>query len=281
MNHLSFVPAFTLQWCEVNAQNACNQDQITVKSNGKYRCLECRECPEGFQPSVRCGSTVNYRTSVHCVQCDLGRTYSNSNGTFQCRKCNVCPEGKAVKKNCTLVANTECDNKCINGYYLVPFVSSCLLCEECCGDEYDEKATDCASGKNKCKMRYTSKPCKKKERGTEATNGKKPTSTVLLHDSTTSQTTTEELKETTTTVRPTTQGDGVTPFSGDKMEHKEKDNKNLLYIVCSLIAALILLAVWAVFVEIRRRRESIDRVPDIEESSQSLATETNSGWLVS
>lgn len=278
-NVFQVIVGLALLWCKVNAQNACNQDQITWKSKGNYRCLECRECPEGFQPSVRCGSTVKYRTSVRCVQCDLGRTYSNSNGTFQCRKCKVCPEGKAVKKNCTLVANTVCDNKCINGYYLEPIVSTCLRCAECCGDEYDEKATDCASGENKCKIRYTSKPCKKKERGTEATNGKKSPSTVLFHDGTTSQTTTEELKETTTTVRPTTQGDGVTPFSGDKMEHKEKDNKNLLYIVWSLIAALILLAVLAVFVEIRRRRESIDRIPDIEESSQSLATETNSGFL--
>jgi len=278
------IVGLALLWCKVNAQNACNQDQITWKSKVKYRCLECRECPEEFRPSVHCGSTVKYGTPVHCVQCDLGRTYWDSNGTSQCHKCKDClTEGKAVKKNCTLVANTECDNRCINGYYLEPIVSTCLRCAECCGDEYDEKATDCASGENKCKIRFTSKPCKKKESGTEATNGKKAPSTVLLHDGTTSQTTTEKVKETTTTVRPTTQGDVVTPSSGDTMEHKEKDNKNLLYIVYSLIAALIaaliLLAVLKVFVEIRRRRESIDRVPDIEESTQSQATETNSGFL--
>lgn len=278
-NVFQVIVGLALLWCKVNAQNPCNQDQITWKSKVKYRCLECRDCPEGFQPSVHCGSTVKYGTPVHCVQCDLGRTYSDSNGKFPCHKCKDCPEGKAVKKNCTLVANTECDNKCINGYYLEPLISTCFRCAECCGDEHDEKATDCASGKNKCKMRYTSQPCKKKERGTDATNGKKPTSTVLFHDGTTSQTTTEELKETTTTVRPTTQGDGVTQLPSDKIEPKEKDNQNLLYIFCSLIAAMILLAVLAVFFVIIRRRESIDRVPVIEESTQSQATETNSGFL--
>ena len=117
------------------------------------------------------------------------------------------------------------------------------------------------------------------ESGTEATNGKKPPSTVLLHDSTTSQTTTEELME-TTTVQPTTQGDVVTQLSTDKkiaVGHKGKDNEHLLYIVCPLIAAMMLLAVLAVFIVIKQRRESIDRVPDIEESTQSIATETNSG----
>lgn len=278
VNYLFRIPAFTLQARKTNAQNACNQDQITWKSKVKYRCLECRHCPEGTEPSVPCGSTVEYGTPVQCVQCPLG-TYSNRNGTVQCKPCKVCSEGIAVKKNCTLFANTECDDKCIKGYYLVPLIHECFRCTKCCGDEHDEKAMECASGENKCKIRFTSKPCKKMESGTEATNGKKPPSTVLLHDSTTSQTTTEELME-TTTVQPTTQGDVVTQLSTDKkiaVGHKGKDNEHLLYIVCFLIAAMMLLAVLAVFIVIKQRRESIDRVPDIEESTQSIATETNSG----
>ena len=261
--------------CEVNA---CKPDQIVWKSNTRYKCLECRECPEGTQPSVPCGSSVKYGTPVHCVQCDLGRTYSKSHGKSQCRSCTVCSEGKAVKKNCTLSANTECGDGCIEGYYYERPIFKCFRCAKCCGDEHDENATDCASGENKCKIRSTAKPCKKKENSTVATNGKKPPSTVMVHDGTTSQTTTEELEE---TIRSTPKRGGLQQLSDDKIkvERKEKDNEKLLHFaVYSPIAAMMPLAVFAVFRFVtRQRREPIDRATDIEKSTQSQATETDSG----
>ena len=278
--------------CEVNA---CKGDQIVWKSDTRYKCLECPECPAGFQPSVPCGSSVKYGTPVHCVPCKPG-TYSNSYGNSQCPSCTVCSEGRAIKKNCTLFANTVCDDKCIVGYYHVPLVSECLRCAECCGDNHDENATDCLSGEKKCKIRPPGKPCERKESRTDATTtngnklssttsqpakqeptttirpttqehgrtvattGKKPPTTVMVPDRITSQTTTEKLEERN---RPTAQG----------------DNKKLLYFaVSSPIAAIMLLALFAVFrFVIRRRREPIDRAADIEESTQSQAPETNSG----
>ena len=297
--------------CEVNA---CKRDQVVWKSDTRYNCLECPACPDGSQPSVPCGSLVEYEPSVHCVQCALGRTYSNSYGKSQCHRCTVCSEGRAIKKNCTLFANTVCDDKCIVGYYHEPFVFECFRCAECCGDEHDENATDCLSGEKKCKIRPTGKPCKRKENRTDATTtndnklssttsqpakqeptttirpttqehgrtvattGKKPPTTVMVHGGITPRTTTEKLKE---TIRSTAQGDRHQPLSDDKIEvePREKDNKKLLYFaVSSAIAAIMLLALFAVFrFVIRRRREPMDRAADIEESTQSQATETNSG----
>ena len=251
------------------------------KKDTRYKCLECPECPAGSQPSVLCGSSVKYGTPVHCVPCDPG-TYSNSYGKSRCPSCTLCSEGRAIKKNCTLVANTVCDDKCIVGYYHEPLISKCLRCAECCGDEHDENAGDCASSENKCKLRSTGQPCKKKESSTEATNGKKVPSTVLVHDGTTPQEL-EEIK----TIQPTSQGDGRRPLFDDEItvEHREKDNEILLYVVYSLIAAMIvMLAVFAIFFVTRQRREPRDRAAynkaETGESTSSQATKTNSGELV-
>ena len=164
--HIYFIPVFTLQVFEVNGENTCKPDQILWKSDTKYKCLECPECPKGSQPSVPCGSSVKYKTPVHCVPCDLGRTYSNSYGKSQCQSCTVCSKGRGIKKNCTSFANTECDDKCIVGYYYEPFIFRCFRCAECCGDEHDENATDCASGEKKCKIRSAGKPCNRKDTST-------------------------------------------------------------------------------------------------------------------
>lgn len=117
--------------------------------------MDCPDCPEGSQPSVACGSSVKYGTPVHCVSCELGKTYSDKYDKAQCKACTICSKGKAVKKNCTLSTNTKCDNKCGHGFYTVPLISSCLLCTQCCDDEKDEFATECMNNKNKCKVRHT------------------------------------------------------------------------------------------------------------------------------
>ena len=301
----------------------CKPTQIVWKKDTRYKCLECPECPAGSQPSVPCGSSVKYGTPVHCVPCDPGRTYSNSYGDSQCQSCTVCSEGRAIKKNCTLFANTVCDDKCIVGYYHVPLVSECLRCAECCGDEHDENATDCLSGEKKCKIRSTGKPCKRKESRTDATTtndnklssttsqpakqeptttirpttqehgrtvattGKKPPTTVMVHDDITSQTTAEKLEE---AIRSTAQGDGSSPRSPSfddeiTMGRREKDNETLLYVVYSLIATMIvMLAVFAILFVTRQRREPRDRAAcnkaETGESTSSQATKTNSGELV-
>ena len=121
------------------------------------KCFDCPDCPQGTEPSIPCGTSVNDRPEIHCVLCKLGKTYSDKDDTSQCKACTICSKGKAVKNNCTLSANTECDNKCGPGFYTVPLISGCFPCSQCCGDGKDEFAAECANNKKKCKVRYT--PC--------------------------------------------------------------------------------------------------------------------------
>ena len=270
------IPAFTLQAYEVNAEKSCKPDQIVWKSNTRYKCLECPDCPGGSQPSVSCGSSVEYGTPVHCVKCDLGRTYSNIYGKFQCQACTVCSEGRAIKKNCTLFANTECDDKCIDGYYHEPFIFKCFRCAECCGDEHDENATDCAGGEKKCKIRSTGKPCKRKESSTGATT---------TNDNKLSSTTSQPIKqEPTTTIPTTTPEDGGGQLPDDKIavEYTEKGNEKLLVLVYLLIgfAAMILVAMLAIICVIRRRKQIHRPAKSEDENEESISLhemEANSG----
>ena len=152
--------------------------------NTRYKCLNCPDCPAGSEPSVPCGSSVPYGTPVHCVSCKLGETYSNNYGKHQCESCTVCSEGRAIKTNCTLFVNTECDDKCTDGYYPVAFIFQCLRCAECCGDENDELASECANGPKKCKVR--SLPCDRKDtRASEAaTSDRKASSPMKIKNET-------------------------------------------------------------------------------------------------
>ena len=137
----------------------CKTEQIhwTATSGKRHKCLECPDCPAGSQPSVPCGSSVAYGTPVHCIPCQLGKTYSNKYGKEACKACTLCSQGKAIKKNCTLFSNSECDDKCSHGFYSVPFVFGCFRCIQCCGDGKDEIAKECANFEKKCKVR--SAPC--------------------------------------------------------------------------------------------------------------------------
>ena len=121
------------------------------------KCLDCPDCPAGSQPSVHCGTSVNYWPDIHCVPCKLGKTYSDKYDKGQCKACTVCSTGKAIIKNCTLSSNRRCDNKCKQGYYAVPFIFGCFPCSQCCHDGNDEHPAECAHSKNTCAVR--SLPC--------------------------------------------------------------------------------------------------------------------------
>ena len=184
----------------------------------------------------------------------------------QCQSCTVCSEGRGIKKNCTLFANTECDDKCIIGYYQEPFIFRCFRCAECCGDEHDEKATDCLSGERKCKVRATGKPCKRKDSSTNATT---------TNDNKLSSTTSQPTKqEPTTTIRPTTQEHGRRQLPGDKMaiEYTEKGNEKLLHLVYLLIgfAALMLATMFSIICVIRRRQGADRPENSKDETEESI-----------
>ena len=121
------------------------------------KCFDCPDCLPGSEPSVPCGTSVNDWPDIHCVSCKLGKTYSDKDDTSQCKACTICSKGKTVKNTCTLTTNTKCESKCAPGFYTVRLISGCFPCAQCCGDEKDEFAVECANNKKKCKVRFT--PC--------------------------------------------------------------------------------------------------------------------------
>ncbi|KAL9971975.1 hypothetical protein ACROYT_G018206 [Oculina patagonica] len=151
--------SFAILVCHVGAKFPCKPDQIHWNTTGGRRpkCLDCPDCPAGSQPSVPCGTSVKNWTDIHCVPCDLGKTFSDKYDKAQCMACTVCSAGKAIIKNCTLSSNSECDDKCKQGYYSVPFIFGCFQCSQCCQDGKDEHPAECTHHEKKCNVRST--PC--------------------------------------------------------------------------------------------------------------------------
>ena len=231
-------------------------EQIHCKPNStsgdQYKCLECPYCFKGQEPSVPCGSSVPYGTPVHCVQCQLGETYSDRYGKEQCKACRVCFPGKAIKKNCTVSSNTECDDKCLRGYYKEQFIFGCHPCTECCNDEKDEIAEECVNSKKKCKVR--SMPCSRESKRSNSSE------TVRLKVSTTSPTTYKKPitsdptwleskpEKHTSNVLPTLSGNNLvvnfqTKAARSHDQNTNGNDNNVLIIACTVFAAFATLGI--------------------------------------
>ena len=153
--------------------------------------------------------------------------------------------GKAIKKNCTVSSNTECDDKCLPGYYEEPFIFGCHPCTDCCNDEKDEIAKECANSEKKCKVR--SMPCSRESKQS------KTSETVRLKVSTTSPTTYKKpitsdptrlelkLEKHTSKVSPTVSENNLVVDSQTKAARSHNQNTNgndnVLLIVCTVLAA--------------------------------------------
>ena len=158
--------------------------------------------------------------------CQLGKTYSDRYGKEQCKACRVCSPGKAIKKNCNVSSNTECDDKCLPGYYEVPFIFGCHHCTECCNDEKDEIAGDCANSEKKCKVRST--PCSRK-----------------LKPSTTSQTVKVSTTLPTTYKKPITSYPTQLESKVEKHTSTNGDDNSALIIVCTVCAVIATIGIIA------------------------------------
>lgn len=230
----------------------CKPEQVhwNATTGRRYKCLECPDCPAGSQPSVPCGTSVAYGTPVHCISCQLGRTYSNNYGKARCEACTVCSEGKAIKRNCTLLSNTKCDDKCAEGYYLVPFVFSCFRCEKCCGDAKDEMEQECAHYQNKCKARSVpclSMPTKASETSTHGTLSTRQSQKISM----TLQTTQQDRQSRVSQI-PTSTWSGNSDYAGGGMMWSESregstQNKTLWPTVALVFAVLAILILLVVF----------------------------------
>lgn len=149
---------FVALLCRTGANFLCKPEQILLTNIRKigYQCLDCPTCPPGSQPSVPCGSTIKNWTAIHCVPCQLGKTFSDNYDKAQCAACSVCSMGRVVLKNCTRLSNSKC-SRCRKGYYYKPFSFACKPCAKCCGDRNDEFAKECERYDHKCKVPST--PC--------------------------------------------------------------------------------------------------------------------------
>ena len=199
-----------------------------------------------------CGVSVNYGTPVHCVSCELGKTYSEKYSKSQCDACKMCSKGKSVVKNCTLSSNTECSSKCKEGYYFFDLVFSCFECSKCCDDGNDEQAPKCANQTKKCKVR--SKPCAKvpTESSQQATTWQPSQAQLVTRMP---QSTQFSKSQFSTTEQPWTlrTGDVTAPWSSDGSQNlkpnKDGDNKALLAFsvvlsTAGFVVILVVLITW-------------------------------------
>ena len=154
--------------------------------------------------------------------------------------------GKAIKKNCTVSSNTECDDKCLPGYYKEPFIFGCHPCTDCCNDEKDEIAEECANSEKKCKVRAT--PCSRESKRSNSSETVQlkvsPTSPTTYKKPITSNPTRLELKleKHTSKVSLTLSGNNLVVNFQTKAArfHDQNTNgndNNVLLIVCTVCAA--------------------------------------------
>ncbi|XP_022799485.1 uncharacterized protein LOC111337453 [Stylophora pistillata] len=224
------------------ANSSCNPEQVIwTNAVGKagFKCLDCPSCPPGSEPSVPCGTKIENWTSISCVPCQLGKTYSDKNDTAHCKPCTVCSAGRAILKNCTLESNSQC-SECEEGLYPEPLSFSCRRCSECCGDEKDLVASECRRYKYKCQVRST--PCSKKIRSTILALGLKKTTsppTIALKDQPTNLVV---MKETRSSIIPTRVVDKDVPTDMAKV------------VIISLAAVVVTVVSLRTFVQIVIRK---------------------------
>lgn len=237
------------QVCRVGANFLCKPEQIhwnTTVGKGP-KCFDCPVCLPGTEPSIPCGTSVYDRPDIHCVFCKLGKTYSDKDDTSHCKACTICSKGKVVKNNCTLTTNTECDNKCGQGFYTVDLISACLPCTQCCGDGKDEFAAECANNKKKCKVRYT--PCTRRFQTTPSKPSKrnystsKSSPTVQKAGERTTVDVNEEEKsvsgELSITIAPTSTLNNERP-KDERVESGNQDGTSIVVILLIITVALCL-----------------------------------------
>ena len=167
----------------------------------------------------------------------------------------MCFPGKAIKKNCTVSSNTECDDKCLRGYYKEQFIFGCHPCTECCNDEKDEIAEECVNSKKKCKVR--SMPCKR-ESTLSSTAGTVGQSTL------TALQTGHKPRKQASTIPPSLPGNSRVVDDGDKLANFQKDNTNgndntVIITVSAVFAVLgVLIAIVIVLVLVYQGQIPID-----------------------
>ena len=113
--------------CDRTKQNPVRNDT----SMAIVRCLNCRECPAGYEPKVPCGKIVGIDDPVgSCRPCPDG-TYSPHRDTNACKICEKtkCFKHQLFEGKCEHDKHDQsrCLNKCENGYEINEMKTACRL----------------------------------------------------------------------------------------------------------------------------------------------------------
>ena len=96
-------------------QNPCKKTQHWVENaEGPPQCIDCQACPPGQTISPECGNSkpLTPNTTVFCVPCQLGKSFSSEYSISVCIPCSSCSKDQVVIKNCTRQADIKCGKKC-------------------------------------------------------------------------------------------------------------------------------------------------------------------------
>ena len=117
----------------LSAQVSCNLDQHYPMQNNKgeiTHCVLCRECGPGFQPSIRCGTTIHFDTIIGpCKPCPEG-TFSAKRDTKNCKKCESesCFPHQVIQGKCSPKNDTsKCIDECYTGYQMNANQTKCVM----------------------------------------------------------------------------------------------------------------------------------------------------------
>lgn len=126
--------------CGSISTTTCGYDQIQLNqldslNHTEITCIDCPMCPAGMELSEPCGTVVYGPTSLSCVPCRPGITYSDQPSKYGCKPCASCSPDAVVISHCSVLKNTACSTNSKCSYNQISFshdsTLTCIDCIEC------------------------------------------------------------------------------------------------------------------------------------------------------
>ena len=121
----------------------CKHNQYIVMTKNGSHCENCKHCPLGTSPSIKCGSMVESTAAIECLGCVAGQTFSDKLDTGSCKTCTKCSIGQKELIPCNVTRDRVC-GECAKGFYKDDTSNTCMPCSACCNDDEDVHVEKCA-----------------------------------------------------------------------------------------------------------------------------------------
>ena len=121
----------------------CKDNQYIVMTKNGSHCEDCKHCPLGTSPSIKCGSMVESTAGIKCLGCVAGQTFSDKLDTGSCKTCTKCSIGQKELIPCNVTRDRVC-GECAKGFYKDDTSNTCMPCSACCNDDEDVRVEKCA-----------------------------------------------------------------------------------------------------------------------------------------